>query len=243
MHARQYGRIAHIRKIGHAQVDLKVGNHYSFVMHPARVPNIRYFLYSLVILGTFLPVYAEFTVVREEAGITVKELVDPERTLPILKANTSMAASPLEIAAWVGAVHTYTQWQHNCAEAHIIPQADDSLVIYNRVASPWPVADRDVVLQSTVTRNADESILIEFSNREDSAARIPRGVVRMPRLTGQYELTPIDGVTQVIYTIDSDPGGKLPAWLVRRASRDLPFFTLKKLRKLVESGPPPPPGD
>ena len=221
-------------------MDLKAGNHYSFGMHLVHHTNITRFLFSLTMLGLFISAYADFTVVREEAGITVKELVDPDRTLPILRANTSMAASPLEVAAWIGAVHTYTQWQHNCTEAHIIPQADDSLLVYNRVASPWPVADRDVVLQTIVTRNADGSILIEFFNQNDPTTKVPRGVVRMPRLAGRYELSAVDGATQVIYTIDSDPGGKLPAWLVRRASKDLPFYTLKNLRALVESGPPPP---
>jgi hypothetical protein len=62
----------------------------------------------------------------------------------------------------------------------------------------------------------------------------------MPRLFGSYVLTPTGGgVTQVVYTVDSDPGGSLPAWLVRQAGKDLPYFTLKSLRERVEKGPPP----
>jgi hypothetical protein len=96
-----------------------------------------------------------------------------------------------------------------------------------------------VVLRSTRTNLADGSIHIEFQSTEDADLAVPRGVIRMPRLFGSYELTPVEGGAHVVYTVDSDPGGSLPAWLVRRASKDLPYFTLKKLQERAESGPPP----
>jgi hypothetical protein len=185
------------------------------------------------------PAYAERRVVRVEDGITVEEEVEPGRALPILTGTTTMSASVERIAAWIGAVHTYTDWQHNCEEARVLPQPDGSRLTYNRIASPWPVSDRDVVLRSTRTNLADGSIHIEFRSTEDADLAVPRGVIRMPRLFGSYELTPVEGGAHVVYTVDSDPGGSLPAWLVRRASKDLPYFTLKKLQERAESGPPP----
>jgi hypothetical protein len=96
-----------------------------------------------------------------------------------------------------------------------------------------------VVLRSIRTNRADGSIHIEFSSTEDADLAVPRGVVRMPRLIGSYDLTPVEAGTHVVYTVDSDPGGSLPAWLVRQASKDLPYFTLRNLQERVESGPPP----
>ena len=203
--------------------------------------RIGRFLFTLLLLVVVISVNAESRLVRDEAGIVVNELVDPGRTLPILTATTIMRAPTMQIAAWIGAVHTYTQWQHNCVEAYIIRQSDEGLLVYNRVASPWPVADRDVVLQSTVTSRLDGGIIIDFFDRDDATTKIPRGVVRMAHLAGRYELIPVAEGTRVTYTIDSDPGGKLPGWLVRRASKDLPYFTLKKLRTLSESSAPPTP--
>ena len=72
-----------------------------------------------------------------------------------------------------------------------------------------------------------------------SVRAVARGVVRMPRLVGSYDLRPVEAGTRVVYTVDSDPGGRLPAWLVKRASKDLPYFTLKNLRERAEAGPPP----
>jgi len=175
-------------------------------------------LTTVLVVILITPAYAERQVVRVEDGITVEEEVEPGR---------------------VAAVHTYTDWQHNCEEARVIPQPDGSRLTYNRIGSPWPVSDRDVVLRSTRTNRPDGSIHIEFRSTEDANLAVPRGVVRMPRLLGSYELTPVEGGAHVVYTVDSDPGGSLPTWLVRKASKDLPYFTLKNLQKRAEAGPPP----
>jgi hypothetical protein len=202
--------------------------------------TLRILLSATVLTVTLVtPAYAERRVVRVEDGITVEEEVDASRSLPILTGTVMMSASADQIAAWVGAVHTYTDWQHNCEEARVLPQSDGSRLTYNRIGSPWPVSDRDVVLRSTRTNATDGSIHIEFRSTEDANLAVPSGVVRMPRLFGSYELTPVEGGTQVVYTVDSDPGGSLPAWLVRQASKDLPYMTLKSLQERAEAGPPP----
>ena len=202
--------------------------------------TLRILLSATVLTVTLVtPAYAERRVVRVEDGITVEEEVDASRSLPILTGTVMMSASADQIAAWVGAVHTYTDWQHNCEEARVLPQSDGSRLTYNRIGSPWPVSDRDVVLRSTRTNATDGSIRIEFRSTEDANLAVPSGVVRMPRLAGSYDLTPVEGGTQVVYTVDSDPGGSLPAWLVRQASKDLPYMTLKSLQERAEAGPPP----
>ena len=62
----------------------------------------------------------------------------------------------------------------------------------------------------------------------------------MVRLIGSYVLRPLpEGGTHVVYTIDSDPGGSLPAWLIKQAGKDLPYRTLKSLQERAEAGPPP----
>ncbi len=128
---------------------------------------------------------------------------------------------------------------HNCEEARKLRQEGNVGIRYHRIGSPWPVSDRDVVLRSTRNELEAGGIFIEFRSTSDENVPVARGVVRMPRLVGSYDLHPIDGGTRIIYTVDSDPGGRLPAWLLKQASRDLPYFTLRNLRERAESGPPP----
>ena len=199
----------------------------------------RFALVAILVLGLAAPAFAERSVVREENGITVEEEAEPGRTLPILTGTTTMAAAPAQVAAWIAATHTYVDWMANCEEARRIRQEGRVVIGYNRIGSPWPVSDRDVVLRSTRTEIEGGGILVEFRSTTDENVPVARGVVRMPRLVGSYDLRPVEGGTRVVYTVDSDPGGSLPAWVVRRASRDLPYHTFNNLRERAEAGPPP----
>ena len=195
-----------------------------------------FFLLSLPVAAAA----AERNVILVEDGITVEEEIAEGRALPIMIGSTTMTASADQIAQWVLAVHTYVDWQHNCEEARVLTQPDGTTLTYNRIASPWPVSDRDVVLSSSRQETDGGGLRLEFNSTEEGSVEVPSGVVRMVRLAGSYVLTPSpEGGTHVVYTLDSDPGGSLPTWLVKQAGRDLPFRTLKGLKERAEAGPPP----
>jgi hypothetical protein len=194
---------------------------------------------TVLVLSLTSPAFAERSMVREENGITVEAEGAPGRALPILTGTTTMAAAPEQVASWIRATSTHTDWMHNCEEARRLRREDDAVITYNRIGSPWPVSDRDVVLRSTLTEIEGGGIRIEFHSTTEENVPVARGVVRMRRLVGSYDLRPVDGGTRVVYTVDSDPGGSLPAWLVKQAGKDLPYFTLKNLRERAETGPPP----
>ncbi|MFT5694793.1 MAG: hypothetical protein ACI9QQ_000768 [Myxococcota bacterium] len=196
----------------------------------------------MVLLCLAFPANAERKLVVEEDGIRVEEeLGAEERILPIMVGTTTMSAKPMQIAAWIQATHTHASWMHNCEEARVIRESKGGVVGYNRIASPWPVSDRDVVLVSSREDLADGSIHIKFRNTTDDAMPPNKDSVRMRHLFGSYLLTPVEDGTQVIYTVDSDPGGSLPGWLVRQASKELPLNTLRKLRERAQLGMPPAP--
>lgn len=184
-------------------------------------------------------VFADREVVRNESGIVVEEESKPGRMLPILTGTTTMSAPPEQVAAWIGATHTYVDWMHNCEEARVVKGKGEEVFGYSRIASPWPVSDRDVVLRSIRNDKADGTIRIQFRSTNDVEVPVPSGTVRMAHLEGAYDLTPVEGGTHVVYTVDSDPGGSLPTWLIRQAGKDLPYFTLRNLRERAEKGPPP----
>jgi len=199
---------------------------------------------TLVALAHVGPAAAERSVVRVEDGITVEQETEPGRALPILIGRTTMKASPPRILAWLTAVHTYVDWQHSCEEARVLTQPDGRRLTYNRIGSPWPISDRDVVLRTSRENLANGGIRVEFRSTDAAGFAATSGAVRMPRMVGSYVLTPNgNGETDVVYTVDSDPGGSLPDWLVRRAGKNLPFRTLQNLRARAEAGLPPPPGD
>jgi len=129
---------------------------------------------------------------------------------------------------------------YQCKESTVLSEISSShAIIYTRVKAPWPVWDRDVVLDTVIKYNADETaVTMKFVDVKGAKAekfrKTPNKVIRMPNLIGFYKLREISpGKTKILYQAESDIGGSIPTWLVNMASKDLPHITLAKLRERV----------
>ena len=182
-----------------------------------------------------------WTPVATEDGIRLWKNEARGQTVPGFRGQVTVNSSLEAVVATIRDYRHHTKWMHNCQESREIKRLGKAhALLYNRTAAPWPVSDRDVVLRSERRDLGGGHIRVEFRSTTEEKLPATRGVVRMPRLAGSYDIRPVEGGTRVVYTVDSDPGGNLPDWLVRRASRNLPYNTLRDLRTRAESGPPPP---
>jgi hypothetical protein len=171
-------------------------------------------------------------------GVSVRERGAPDRALPELEAEGEIDAGIFEVLAVITDVPNQTKWMPDCVEARFVRQDSPELgVIYNRTAEPWPVSDRDVVLRTEVLLlEPGTHAATRFANVEDAAAPPVDGVVRMPRLAGEYDLVALAPTrTKVTYRLDADPGGSLPAWVTTRFARNTPLQTLLGLRNQVHA--------
>lgn len=180
---------------------------------------------------------SDWELVTEEDGVVVTQRAVPDREFPTFRGTTVIDATPYEILAVIQDVTRHTEWMENCIEARKLEEDGKGQRLgYNRTDLPWPLADRDAVILAQLTiREPDRSLLLEFAASEHPAAKPIRGVVRMPTTNGHYKLeshTP--NQTQVEYQVDTDPGGHLPKWLVRRSTKYLPLRTLTGLRAQIE---------
>lgn len=173
--------------------------------------------------------------VRDDDGIVVHRRPVEGSSLDELR-GTGVVDAP--IAAVLGVLQDTErgkEWMFNCVDSATLERNDDgSYVVYNRTSTPWPLADRDVVVRGrrvfepTRVRVAFESI--------DFPVRPPtEGVVRMPFLRGHWILVPEarGEATRVEYQMHANPGGALPTWVVNGFAKSLPYETIRKLRAQV----------
>ena len=173
-------------------------------------------------------------VTKVENGITVKRLERVDNPLPLFLAYGVIKADLYDILAVFDDVAQHTVWVHGCVEARELRK--DSLydrMVYYRTALPWPFKDRDAVVRVRATLDRDaQTARIQYQPPRNFAYSKNADYVRMPQLQGHYELRQVaDNETQVTYFVDVHPGGWIPDWLVKIASRELPYRTLLGLRK------------
>ena len=172
-------------------------------------------------------------------GITVWRLDVPGKDLPGFRGKVEIEASISQIMDVMLKSEDHTKWMYKCKESLVLEELTKTHVVaYNRVEAPWPIWDRDVVMDIKGTYNdADTQLTLNFKSvNGDAGAKykaVVDGVIRMPSLVGFYEMSEKDGRTTVVYEVESDIGGSIPTWLANLAAKDLPRITLKRLRARV----------
>ena len=123
--------------------------------------------------------------VDEDDGVTIWELQVPGKQVPGFRGAAEIRATPQAILAVIERVDEHTEWMHRCGEARLVEQqSPERAVVYNLTDTPWPVWDRDVVLNTRIERGDDGRITLRFENGNSKAVSVPDRTVRMPRLVG-----------------------------------------------------------
>ena len=130
------------------------------------------------------------------------------------------------------------EWMHDCVANEVITKKKlGNVIIYNRTAvNVMFVSDRDVVVETQLTVLEKENRMrINAWSVEHPQKPEMDNVVRMPKLKLIWDFRVVNkDLTEVTYEVQTDPGGWLPAWLVNRVSRDIPYNSLHKLNLQVQ---------
>jgi hypothetical protein len=193
---------------------------------------------TLLVLGTASASSSQnkWEYIEDDEGVRTWRLDIPGQDLPGFRGQTIIDADIDNILKVMLDWKSHTKWMYRCSESTLLKRKnDEAAIMYNRTEAPWPVWDRDVVVETLIDRKSPEELHVTFKNvREDSLKKVPEKVIRMPKLEGFYKLWQLGPKkTKIVYQVETDIGGSIPKWLAIRAAKDLPRITLVKLRERV----------
>lgn len=143
--------------------------------------------------------------------------------------------------------HAIYEWgtRHNDGPgitlSKLLKDGEDVRVVYTQLSQPV-VARRDYAM--TVKREHLDGgrCRIRFRTTNAEAPEKPEGFVRLEHVWGEWKIDPAEGGAKVTYTLYSDPGGSVPAFLVHgslaKSTRESALTGVEKTRTWVESGRP-----
>lgn len=134
-----------------------------------------------------------------------------------------------EIAAPVEAVHaviddveSYSRFMPYTAECRVLKRERGSVLVYQRISAPL-TSDRDYTVRVRTSSKAVQGGISYFSHWEAENALGPPekpGVVRVRLCEGSWLLEPIGPkTTRATYTIYTDSGGAIPAFIKNTGSQ------------------------
>ncbi|MEM9983999.1 MAG: START domain-containing protein [Bacteroidota bacterium] len=194
----------------------------------------RLLLGGMILFSSFLLSAQNWQLEKDERSIQVYTLVRPGEPLKAFRAVTQVQATPEQVLAIITNADQGHQWMDRCVESKLLKRlSDQSYLTYTRIETPWPLEDRDLVVEMTIHQEGDK-IICSMRNAPD-AYPAQESVIRMPKYEGSWTLIPLpEGGTQVISEGKTSPGGSIPDWLANTEVVDSPYTTLANLRKRLD---------
>ena len=190
----------------------------------------------LISLSPAIQANEKWRLSKEEEGIKIYVQDKPRSKLKSFKGHMTINSRLSALVSVLEDTETYPRWLHNCRSAKTLRRKSDTQFMNYVVTNmPWPVADRDAVIESVRTQNNKTKQVEIVLNAEPQAASKVKGKVRIHTLSGRWLLTPKeDRKIDIMYEMTVDPSGNIPKWIVNAMAVDLPFYTLQKLRNVVK---------
>lgn len=193
-------------------------------------------LFCLILFGISLETFPQDWVLKKEKdGIKVFTKQNSKSPFNLLRAESQIDVSINNMLDLIFDVNSHKLWVYNTVQSILLKKIGPyELLYYGETYAPWPVSNRDLVLHLTAKMDSTSGICKINAISEPFLKPLVPGKIRVPRSVSEWTLIPIgQNKTKVIYTLDIDPGGSIPAWLVNFASIEGPYLSFVKMRALL----------
>lgn len=198
----------------------------------------RKYLLFLVLFSFYQSLYAQldWTLKSTKNGLNIYTKTVSTSGLKGIRVKCSLPAKLSQVVALIMDVNAGDEWVYGTKSSFLLKKVSPSeLYYYSEVDIPWPVNNRDFIAHLKV--NQDPQTKVVTINRPTEANYLPvkPPIVRVNHSNGKWVLTPIkNNLVQIDYTLEVDPGGTIPVWLVNLFAASGPAETFKKMKEQVK---------
>lgn len=195
-------------------------------------------LATLLLAGHATAAEAPWRLVSDKNGIQVYMRHDDSARIKTFRGVTRFKVQNLNAMSGVlNDTPNMPRWMHFISQATELRRTDYLNREYQFLTRmPWPLADREAVVRLLVRQDPkDKGVTVHVIN---APTLLPPNdnYVRIPQMNGRFAFVPtgVEKEVEVTYELILDPGGYVPAWIANIVLKDTPYFTLERLRRVVE---------
>ncbi|MEO6150117.1 MAG: START domain-containing protein [Mucilaginibacter sp.] len=168
----------------------------------------------------------------DKSGIKVYTRVVPGSKVKAVKVESDFKATASQFVAVLLDVKNSVDWVYRTKSCLLIKQVSPSeLYYYSEISVPWPVENRDFVARIAVSQDPETKVVTVDAPSVPGFVALKKAVVRISDSKGKWIITPTSNQTiRVEYTLQVDPGGAIPAWLVNMFAAEGPTQSFKLLK-------------
>jgi hypothetical protein len=172
---------------------------------------------------------------KTKNGIEIFTLKTEASAIKSFKARMIVPGKVEDFVAVLHDVEAMPDWGYNIKNACLLERSGDTVQIYYAEASmPFPFSNRDGIYLNTFVWNSetkklrvDIQLLPEYMEAKDKLVRV--------KGNGDWHVNTLkDGNLEIIFRMQVDPGGEIPAWLVNMFINETPFDTMTNIREMMK---------
>lgn len=194
---------------------------------------------SFLLLAGDSKAQSNWSFLTEKEGIRVYAREVSGSRIKALKVECTLQSSLSALVALLLDVSGTTQWVSHTQSCVLLRQVSGGeLYYYSEVSLPWPCQNRDFVAHVKVSQDNATGVVTVDAPAVTGWIAPKKGVVRVPRSQGLWTISPA-GYRQikVSYTLQVDPGGALPAWLVNSLAANGPIESFRNMKRMLQKAP------
>ena len=132
----------------------------------------------------------EWSFVKEEDGISLYQRIEPGTSLKAYKGVAVLNEKLEDVSDLLVDFEAYNKWVKDISGMKTLKETGDSVFIYYlEYDLPWPVTNRDIIAEATITDNKDKSIRKIYSRPLPDYTHENEGVVRVRNFWQLWTIT------------------------------------------------------
>jgi len=176
-------------------------------------------------------------------GACVAAAANESELVEVEVAGTVDAAAG-DVVAVLMDLERFAEWFPSLSRWQVLERDDETALVYGRQDLPWPVADRDYVVEYRWTTQPDGAFRLDAEGRSGVGPSPQADTVRLEQLHSVWLVRPEGVRAAVRYVYRGAPGGRLPDWVSRIGWRSHAGILLEQLeaetlRRVSSSVPAP----
>lgn len=196
---------------------------------------LRLLLPILLIISFRTEAQKNWELAKEKDGIKVFTKKDETSKFKSIKVEATLTGTLEKLLKVLMDAGSNKDWVYNTHESYVIKRVGKyETVSYTETNVPWPGSNRDIPLHMQLIPDFKQNTLKVIAKGVPDAIPRKKGIVRIPFFNSWWDVK-FDGKNKlnIVYFLEMDPGGSVPAWLVNMFIAKGPYETFSGLVRVM----------
>jgi hypothetical protein len=182
----------------------------------------------------------DWTLQKEKDGIKISSRHSSTSPFNDIRVELDLTGNIDQLEEILLDVNKYKDWSYATKISRLVKQlGPGKLIYYTEIEVPWPATNRFFYANFELKKNPDAKSMRVIAVNLPGYEPIPKDLVQVPITRGIWNIATITKKSiHVDYTLEMNPGGSLPGWVLNLFSTKGPMVSFENIKqKMTELNP------